>query len=435
MRKTKLVLFIDWIEIFLAIILGYALRFSMTAFPEKGIAPIQPYVYFAVIAASVWVCLFYLNKLYDEKGFFNPCFEFGKIVQASFFAAVIISAGTFFYRSFLYSRIAVCLGIAISFILLSVSHIFLSRLFASAERIIYLVGDPAHFSAIAKRLQLHGRRVHLHFVSHENFSAELSRLSEKERNQTIVIASPDGLEKLQGIEHACNLKGVRFYILPGAQQIFLSGGRVEEIDGMPVITSSYMPLESPFNRAVKRLIDIVFSMLFLIATLPLFVLFAILIKLNSSGPVFYTQERVGFRRRIFKIFKFRTMKKVPGFVLPYTIPDDPRLTTTGRFLRRFNLDELPQLFNVLRGDMSIVGPRPISIEDKLFFSVPGFYERLSVLPGMTGWAQVHGLRGGQVEPEERFRYDLYYAENWSIWLDFAIICFTCFSFIGYRKRG
>jgi len=115
------------------------------------------------------------------------------------------------------------------------------------------------------------------------------------------------------------------------------------------------------------------------------------------------------------------MKIVEGDRRPFTIPDDSRITKTGRVLRRYNIDEMPQIFNILDGDMSLVGPRPISIEDKFLMEQDYFNLRLRVKPGLTGWAQIHGLRGGHIEPEERVQYDLYYIENWSIWLDIAII--------------
>jgi len=250
-----------------------------------------------------------------------------------------------------------------------------------------------------------------------------------------VIACFDDLEKIQKIEQICNSSGVRYFIYPKASQIFLGGGKVEEIDGIPVITTQILPLDLWHNRLIKRFFDILLSIAFLTLLLPLLVLVAIIIKITSNGPIFFVQERIGYRNRKFKILKFRTMIQGAENILPYTIDNDPRITKIGRFLRKFHFDELPQFFNVLKSDMSIVGPRPVSIEDRVFFNIPGFHQRMKIFAGMTGWAQIHGLKGGQVEPEERFRYDIYYAENWSVWLDFAIIICTIFLFSGKHTRG
>ncbi|HPP12276.1 MAG TPA: sugar transferase, partial [bacterium] len=137
-------------------------------------------------------------------------------------------------------------------------------------------------------------------------------------------------------------------------------------------------------------------------------------------------------RRVFRMFKLRSMKYPFCKFPPYTLPQDPRITRVGRFLRRFNLDELPQIFNVLSGEMSLVGPRPISCEDTFFFQLPDFQRRLRIKPGLTGWAQIHGLRGSHIEPEERLFYDLYYLQNWSWWLDLAIIICSPFCFSNAR---
>ncbi len=426
MKNRKYLIFVNFVAIASGMLIGYAIRFSWQVFPYKGIAPLEPYIQFSVFSAIVWSAMLHSNKIYRGKKFINPCLEFSQIIQSSFYSGVIISAITFFYRGFSYSRIAVILGIFISFALISMIYLVLSGFSASGDTVFLLIGNRENLRSIVKRLMLHGtpkdRIIFCQSEKLEEILAEKSRQLDPE--SIYVIVCLDDIHKIQEIGNICSKYDIHLLVYPKDTHIFLGGGNIEEIDGIPFITTHALPLESWHNRVIKRFFDIVLSILFLTVSIPLLITTAIFIKLSSPGPVFFIQERIGYKNRRFKMVKFRTMKFGSENILPYTIENDTRITGIGKLLRAFNIDELPQFFNVLKSDMSIVGPRPISTKDRGFFLTPGFNERMKILPGMTGWAQVHGLRGGQIEPEERFRYDLYYAENWSIWLDFAIIVFT-----------
>ncbi|MGH6671133.1 MAG: undecaprenyl-phosphate glucose phosphotransferase [Xanthobacteraceae bacterium] len=199
-----------------------------------------------------------------------------------------------------------------------------------------------------------------------------------------------------------------------------------------------LPL-STFEIVQKRLFDVAFAAMALIASTPLLVLVAILIRLDSPGPVFFVQRRYGFNQRPFRIIKFRTMRTLDdGAVVPQAVRDDPRLTRIGRSLRRWNIDEIPQLFNVLTGDMSLVGPRPhaLSHDRKYEQRIALYARRHNVKPGITGWAQINGLRGA-TETDEKMRkrveYDLFYIDNWSLWLDLKIVARTALSPAAYRN--
>ncbi|MGB6447627.1 MAG: exopolysaccharide biosynthesis polyprenyl glycosylphosphotransferase [Xanthobacteraceae bacterium] len=189
----------------------------------------------------------------------------------------------------------------------------------------------------------------------------------------------------------------------------------------------------------KRLFDLVCSALGLLALTPLFILAAILIKLDSPGPVFFVQRRYGFNQQPFRIIKFRTMRALDdGAVVTQATRDDPRLTRIGRWLRRWNIDEIPQLFNVLAGDMSLVGPRPHALSHDHEFErrISLYARRHNVKPGITGWAQINGFRG-EIDNEEklakRVEHDLFYIDNWSPWLDLKIIVRTALSPKAYRN--
>jgi exopolysaccharide biosynthesis polyprenyl glycosylphosphotransferase len=191
---------------------------------------------------------------------------------------------------------------------------------------------------------------------------------------------------------------------------------------------------SASEQAVKRLFDASVSLALLIFLAPLMLLTALLIKLESSGPIFFKQKRYGFGKEIIYVYKFRSMYHEMSDQLAdkLTERDDPRVTKVGAFIRRFSIDELPQLLNVLRGEMSMVGPRPNPLNAKAGGElydrvVDNFYTRYRVLPGITGWAQVNGLRGNTDTKEKlvrRVEYDLYYIQNWSFWLDLKIVLLT-----------
>jgi exopolysaccharide biosynthesis polyprenyl glycosylphosphotransferase len=201
---------------------------------------------------------------------------------------------------------------------------------------------------------------------------------------------------------------------------------MDTIGGVPIIRLREVPLAG-WNGVVKRTVDIVLSGLALVLLSPLFLVIAVVIKLDSRGPVFYRQERMGRDKRIFRMVKFRSMgvgaEAETGPV--WARDSDERRTRVGSFLREWSLDELPQLWNVLMGHMSLVGPRPERpyFVEKFQDAVPDYFDRHRVKSGVTGWAQVNGLRGN-VPIEARTRYDLYYIENWSLWLDLRILLMT-----------
>jgi len=230
------------------------------------------------------------------------------------------------------------------------------------------------------------------------------------------------LETLKVVhKHIVNVR-----LIPDLFQLLTLKADIQDLDGVPVISIDDVSLRG-FNRVLKRAVDIVVSFLSLVLLSPLLLLVAVLIKLTSRGPVFYLQERMGLDGRSFTMVKFRTMvcdaEKETGPVM--CRPDDPRITRFGRFLRKYSLDELPQLINVLKGEMSLVGPRPErpSFVREFADRIPKYMLRHKVKSGITGWAQVHGLRQ-DTSIEKRLEYDFFYIQNWSLGLDLKIIWMT-----------
>jgi exopolysaccharide biosynthesis polyprenyl glycosylphosphotransferase len=235
--------------------------------------------------------------------------------------------------------------------------------------------------------------------------------------------------ELRKIVETCERAYVEWKIVPAAFDIFLNGLRLQTIGRTPVLGIEHLNITRLFNRGAKRLIDLVGAFAGLVLSTPIIAVLALMIKRESpNGPVFFRQERVGSGHRPFTLYKMRSMH--PGapsqdHVRQSTQANDPRRLKIGALMRRWNLDELPQFWNVLRGEMSLVGPRPERPYhvDQLSNAIPHYLPRHLVKPGMTGWAQVHGLRG-ETSIELRIQYDIYYIENWSLWLDLQILLLT-----------
>ncbi len=261
-------------------------------------------------------------------------------------------------------------------------------------------------------------------------SDALPRIFDERSIDEVVVALPlNAFEKYGSIVDDCEKAGVRIRIIPDYNQ-FLSGRpQIEEFDGIPLLNVRKIPLDDPFNRFLKRVFDVFMAAVAITLTGPVMICIAIGIKLTSTGPVLFRQERVGLNNQPFDMLKFRSMRVDNDAVAAttWTTADDPRKTKFGSFLRKTSLDELPQFFNVLFGSMSVVGPRP----ERPFFveqfkqSIPKYMVKHQVKPGITGWAQVQGWRG-DTSIEKRIECDLYYIENWDPLFDLKIMVFTIF---------
>jgi len=235
----------------------------------------------------------------------------------------------------------------------------------------------------------------------------------------IIALSAPTHDKLMDVVNRCLSEKVPFRVVSNLYEIVTGPLRVEEIDGVPIFGLKEEPLHG-WNKVLKRLIDVAVSFIGLVIACPFFVPIGLLVKLTSPGPIFFTQERVGEGGRVFKICKFRSMR-IDAEVETGPVwakGNDPRRTRVGYWLRRFSLDELPQLWCVLKGNMSLIGPRP---ERPVFVkqfkdSIIRYMDRHKVKPGITGWAQVNGFRG-DTAIDERTGCDLYYVDNWSIFFD------------------
>ena len=243
---------------------------------------------------------------------------------------------------------------------------------------------------------------------------------------TLSIRDYAGLEKMVA---ECEKSGVHTKFIPDYNRFIPTKPYTEDLQGLPVINIRHVPLNDLLNATMKRGMDLAGAVTALILFSPIMALTAAIIKITSPGPIIYSQERVGLHNRPFKMYKFRSMEvQPPGQDKgKWTTPHDPRVTPVGRIIRKTSIDELPQLFNVLAGSMSLVGPRP----ERPFFverfkeEIPRYMIKHQVRPGMTGWAQINGYRG-DTSIEKRIEHDLYYIENWTLGFDFEILFLTVF---------
>lgn len=312
------------------------------------------------------------------------------------------------------------------------------------QKLIILIGEGRVAKKVINEIQSSpelGYR--LHGVLSDEYDASLpnglflgttdrfSEIVNTNKIDQVIIAAPLTKENiiLQMVEK-CEREGVRFHIVPDFYHILRNRTVVDSLGDIPLIGIRPEPLKILSNRIIKRIFDIIIASTALVVFSPLFILFTILIKISSAGPVLFRQRRIGANNLEFEIYKFRSMiiqdQKDSDSI--WTTSDDKRITNVGKFMRSVNMDELPQLWNVLLGNMSIVGPRP---ERKHFIEkfkddIPYYNVRHLVKSGITGWAQANGWRG-DTSIKKRLEYDIYYLENWSFWLDLKIIFLTLFN--------
>lgn len=263
------------------------------------------------------------------------------------------------------------------------------------------------------------------------FDDRLEDLIAEHRIEVLIVCS-SRISRGQTLELAsiCERLYVTFKIAPGSFQVFLSGLNLHNIAGIPILGIGGLPLDNFGNRVLKRSVDVGGSLVGLILSIPVMLVLAVFIKRESEGPILYSQVRTGRGGERFKIYKLRSMRENAegGDGARWAVRNDPRRTRIGAFMRRTNLDELPQFWNVLKGEMSLVGPRPERPEliASFQYEIQHYQTRHSIKPGLTGWAQLHGLRGN-TSLDRRIRYDLFYIENWSLRIDAHILIMTFFN--------
>jgi len=265
---------------------------------------------------------------------------------------------------------------------------------------------------------------------------ELARvLNEQNPDEVVIAVSIREEPKIQGFIDVCDQAGVRASIIPPIYRYFKSKCQVDMVGTLPVINTRDIPLDNPANAAMKRVMDIIISLIIIILTSPIMLVAAIGVRMSSKGPIIFKQERVGKNNKIYTMYKFRSMRVNSQEQTGWTTPEDKRKTRFGTFMRKTGIDELPQFFNVLFGSMSIVGPRPElpTFVEQYSKTIPLYKVKHQVKPGITGLAQIYGFRG-DTSIEGRIEMDIKYIEHWSLFNDIKIILSTPFKMFNRNEK-
>ncbi len=421
--------------------------------PGIGVLPVEDYYRLLFVIVPLYMLLYYFCSIYAPKRTVRLRFEVYGIVKANTIGIMVLIIVLYLLiREINYSRSViaffylfnVCLTSGFRILLrrllrtirrqgYNLKHILLVGYSRAAEEYIDRLQDNPQWGYVAcgilddhipagtlyKGVKVLGRLGNLEIILPENKLDEVAI--------TLPLKDYEYLERIVGF---CEKSGVHTKFIPDYNGLIPSKPYTEDLQGLPVVNIRYVPLTNTGNKLIKRLMDIVGSLAGIVITLPIMAVVAILVKTTSPGPVIFKQERVGLHNKPFYMYKFRSMamQSPREEKKAWTVRNDPRITKVGRVLRRTSLDELPQLFNILKGNMSLVGPRPERplFVEKFKEEIPRYMVKHQVRPGLTGWAQVNGLRGN-TSIRKRIEYDIYYIENWTLFFDIKIIFMTFFT--------
>jgi Undecaprenyl-phosphate glucose phosphotransferase len=449
----QLILLSDLVLIAGCWVAAYVFRFHVLHSPE--IPPFRGYALQLVPILIVWGFAFKAFDLYRPHRLASYLSEWLDIAKASTLGAlVLISVMTFAFRGYDYSRVVIVLFWATSIVAASFSRAVFREALRFARRrgynqryaIVIGGGEPAaEVLRVLRRRPDAGIRVRgVLGDKHEAIEGarwlgapeDVRRVLDTESVDIVVIALPHGdYPRLTEILSQIGDEPVAIHLVPDIFSLASLRGGIEEFETLPIIHLRESPLYG-WNLVLKRTFDVVVGAAALLVALPIMAVIAAAVRATSAGPIFYRQERMGLDGRRFDMLKFRTMRADAEAESgpQWAVPDDPRRTALGAFLRRLSLDELPQLVNVLRGEMSLVGPRPErpSFVEEFRRRVPGYMLRHKVKAGITGWAQINGWRGN-TSIERRIEYDLYYIERWSLAFDVSILLRTLW--LGFKNRN
>jgi exopolysaccharide biosynthesis polyprenyl glycosylphosphotransferase len=446
----------DTVAVILSFVLSYVLRFDSPLthiIPvTKGYPPLEFYLLGALFVTPVWLLMFSRRGVYRARRDVDLSMEFFQIGKQVSFGMLIVFSLTFFFRAFSYSRIVFGFVWVLAILLIFAGRVVVLRyetylyrrgrelrnvLIAGSNAVaqklaVQIAMQPALGYRLCGYISPEGERIDSVDVEHVGWLDALPAAVEEKRIECVIACFSSGQhDLLNELFHRLEGHSVEILIQPDVIGITPSRLRVREMFRTHLLAVKEMPM-STWSRIAKRAFDLVFSSMVLILFAPFAALIAIVIRLESGRPVFYKQIRVGLEGEEFELLKFRTMRvDAENDTGPtWTKRGDPRVTGIGRILRRLSIDEMPQFLNVLRGEMSVVGPRPERPEFVSQFRnyVPKYLERHRLKTGLTGWAQVNGLRG-EVPIAERTKYDLYYIENWSFGLDLRIIAKTLYAIL------
>lgn len=443
---------LDAFIVFLSFRFAYFVRFTIFAPPKNHYFALFNYYYIPLlIIIPLYLFLYLVFHLYAPKRFLSRRFELVNIIKANaagFLLIVLILFGTNNQNFSKWLLVFFAMSnIVFTFVMRNVIRKWLNitRKHGHNLKHIIIIGFSPAATSYIDRLKLNpqwGYRVHGIFDDNVDSDFEYrgipwvgtlsdlnGYLSEHTLDETIITLDIKEYGKLEQIVSICEKSGSHTKFVPDYYNFITTRPYTEDLNGLPVINIRNVPLSNSINKIIKRSIDIFGALVALILFSPIMIVVALLVKLSSPGPIIFSQVRVGLHNKEFKMYKFRSMgvQKAKQEEKEWTTSNDPRVTPVGKFIRKTSLDELPQFFNVLKGDMSLIGPRPERpyFVEKFKEDIPKYLIKHQVRPGITGWAQVNGFRG-DTSITMRIEHDIYYIENWSLGLDIKILFLTFF---------
>ena len=451
---NRLHLLMDAVVVAVSYLLAWYIKFC-TIFadtePGAGALDMETYFSFLYFVVPEYIILYYFFNLYAPKRATRRKYELEGIIKANavgivFFIVFLymikqqdfsrFMMGAFFVINIVFAAVYRTLirnlllyfrkkGYNLKYILLigysRAAEEYITRINANPQWgyvVRGILDDRIPSGTIYKGVRVVGRIANIRYILPENSLDEIA----------ITLALKD-YDRLEAIVDLCEKSGVHTKFIPDYNSLVPSHPYTEDLMGLPVINIRYVPLTNTLNWVSKRAVDITGALAGIVISSPIMLLAALAVRFTSRGPVIFKQERVGLHNKTFQMYKFRTMEmqKASAEEKAWTVKDDPRVTGIGKFLRSTSLDELPQLFNILVGEMSLVGPRPERPQfvEKFKEEIPRYMIKHQVRPGLTGWAQINGYRG-DTSIRKRVESDLYYIENWTMGMDFKIMFLTLF---------
>ena len=415
---------------------SWYLRFKSGLFvQDAGVLPAKTYFSALFLIIPGYLLLYSIFQLYMPRRVKSYRKELMDIIRANGIGFMIFILVLYFIKQEHFSRQMLCI-----FFFINISLEFASRYLLRTilwkmrkqglnQKHILMIGESQMAEQYMDRLRENpkwGYQVFAHLKDEE----KLERILEgNELDEVVIALRAEDYGKLERIVDVCEKAGVHTKMIPDFGNVISTRPYIEDVQGIPVIHVRRVPLNIMRNRVAKRAVDLIGATVAIILFSPVMLLTVLVVALTEEGSVIYRQERVGLHNQVFYMYKFRSMimQDEEKEKAEWSTRNDPRITPVGKLIRRTSIDELPQLFNVLKGEMSLVGPRPERPQfvQKFRDEIPRYMVKHQVRPGMTGWAQINGYRGN-TSIEKRIEYDLYYIENWTMVFDMKILILTIF---------
>lgn len=402
---------------------------------DAGVLPVQTYFSALFFIIPGYLLLYSSFQLYMPRRIKSYRQELWDIIRANGIGLMAFILVLYFIKQEHFSRQMLCIFFLVNIFLEFVSRYLIRTVLwkirkqGMNQKHILMVGESKAAEQYMDRLRQNPKWGY-HVFAHLKDEEKLERILEgNELDEVVIALRAEDYGKLERIVDVCEKAGVHTKMIPDFGNVISTRPYIEDVQGIPVIHVRRVPLNIMRNRAAKRAVDLIGATVAIILFSPVMLLTVLVVALTEEGSVIYRQERVGLHNQVFYMYKFRSMIKQDEEKekAEWSTRNDPRITPVGKLIRRTSIDELPQLFNVLKGEMSLVGPRPERPQfvQKFRDEIPRYMVKHQVRPGMTGWAQINGYRG-DTSIEKRIEYDLYYIENWTMVFDMKILILTIF---------